>query len=137
MIAKAQLEKVRIRVVEHIHEELLKKFAMEADVSFEESTYTRNFVLQITQTVCSENAGFVEVEYPIDWWEAIKERWFPDWALKRWPVKYKKVTVKAKAFYPNVFIPEERYFIRLTKEETFTDYPDWLEYKDPDEVITD
>lgn len=28
----------------------------------------------------------VEVSRPIDWWEAFKERWFPRWALRRWPV---------------------------------------------------
>ena len=24
--------------------------------------------------------------HPRDWWEAFKERWFPKWALRRWPV---------------------------------------------------
>lgn len=25
---------------------------------------------------------------PADWWEHFKERWFPDWAKQRWPVRY-------------------------------------------------
>jgi hypothetical protein len=32
---------------------------------------------QKTETLC----------YPADWWQAFKERWFPAWALKRWPAK--------------------------------------------------
>jgi hypothetical protein len=26
------------------------------------------------------------LEVPANWWEHFKERWFPAWALKRWPV---------------------------------------------------
>ncbi len=26
-------------------------------------------------------------EYPADWWQAFKERFFPAWAKRRWPVK--------------------------------------------------
>jgi hypothetical protein len=26
--------------------------------------------------------------YPTTWWDAVKHRWFPDWALRRWPVHY-------------------------------------------------
>ena len=25
---------------------------------------------------------------PADWWQHFKERWFPAWALMRWPVRY-------------------------------------------------
>lgn len=28
---------------------------------------------------------------PADWWQAFKERWFPKWALKRWPVRNDKL----------------------------------------------
>lgn len=34
----------------------------------------------------------IDVAFPQDWWEAVKERWFPHWALKRWPVKYRRVS---------------------------------------------
>ena len=27
------------------------------------------------------------LETPADWWEAVKERWVPAWAKRRWPVK--------------------------------------------------
>lgn len=29
-----------------------------------------------------------EFRCPADWWEAFKDRWFPKWALKRWPVEW-------------------------------------------------
>lgn len=35
-----------------------------------------------------------EIKYPKDWWEALKERFFPKWLLRRFPVEYTKVGVK-------------------------------------------
>lgn len=35
---------------------------------------------------------------PADWWQAFKERWFPDWALERWPVRNRTIyTVHKKS----------------------------------------
>jgi len=28
------------------------------------------------------------IQYPATWWEAVKERFLPEWAKRRWPVKY-------------------------------------------------
>lgn len=33
------------------------------------------------------------VRYPKDWKQAFKERWFPQWLLKRYPVEYKEYTL--------------------------------------------
>ena len=30
----------------------------------------------------------IEEKWPSDWWQAFKDRWFPKWALRRWPVHY-------------------------------------------------
>jgi len=33
----------------------------------------------------------LNIKYPIDWWQAFKERWFPKLILSRYPVKYNHV----------------------------------------------
>jgi hypothetical protein len=30
-------------------------------------------------------------QWPLTWWDAFKERWFPEWAKGRWPVRYKRI----------------------------------------------
>lgn len=50
---------------------------------------------------------FEPVSYPATWWEHLKQRWFPRWALRRWPVRLTTVerppvTVRACAMFPNV-----------------------------------
>ena len=33
------------------------------------------------------------IRHPKDWKQAFKERWFPQWLLKRYPVEYKEYTL--------------------------------------------
>ena len=32
-------------------------------------------------------------KYPANWWEAFRERWLPEWWLKRHPIEYRHITV--------------------------------------------
>ena len=47
-----------------------------------------------------ESARRQTIKYPRDWWQAAKERWFPTWLLKRYPVDYHVVEIDVKAIYP-------------------------------------
>ena len=40
----------------------------------------------------------VDVRWPADWWQAVRERWAPKWWLKRHPVRYHEVHVDRWAF---------------------------------------
>ena len=42
-----------------------------------------------------------EVRYPDGWWEALKERWFPRWALSRWPVIYVVRVFDSRRVFPH------------------------------------
>jgi len=46
-------------------------------------------------------------EYPRDWWHAFKERFFPKWLLKRFPVENKKKVVKLEVYHlcPHINVP--------------------------------
>src|SRR3990167_6914606 len=50
-------------------------------------------------------------EYPSTWWDAVKQRWFPKWALNRWPVVMNRID--GEILYPMIEIPKYR------KEVTF------------------
>lgn len=43
-------------------------------------------VMQIKSMVAGERVH--EIRYPLDWWQAFRERWFPKFWLKWYPVKY-------------------------------------------------
>lgn len=54
-----------------------------------------------------QTVTFEPVSYPATWWQAFKQRFFPRWAIKRWPVqltvvKRPDVVVEAEALFPEL-----------------------------------
>jgi len=41
-----------------------------------------------------------EIKYPADWRQHFKLRWFPQWALNKWPVKITSEVLDVKCIYP-------------------------------------
>jgi len=52
--------------------------------------------------IFGEQVQFEEVKYPANWKEAFKERWYPNWAKQRWPVRYKVHTWDCRYVYPSI-----------------------------------
>lgn len=53
-------------------------------------------------------------QYPEDWWQAFKERWFPEWAKRRWPVQYREVRYeKFAAMCPHVHVADPKSHLRF------------------------
>lgn len=64
--------------------------------------------------VWSQDAGKkVEFKYPVDWWQAFKERFFKGWLLERYPVKYTHKFFEVKATYPGLVIKGNDPILRL------------------------
>jgi hypothetical protein len=51
------------------------------------------------------------VKYPANWWEAVKERFAPAWALKRWPVRYR--VWEPFVIYPQIKLPNAQQFVKI------------------------
>ena len=71
------------------------------------------------------------ISYPADWWQALKARWFPPWALKRWPVVRTVHHIKFSVYYPNfrVAMPKEKWRLNLSTWEETTP---WYRHRDSD-----
>lgn len=63
--------------------------------------YTGHLVLRLSASVWGEDLPAKIITYPADWWQAFKQRWFPGWALKRWPVAHTVIHLKGVALYPD------------------------------------
>jgi hypothetical protein len=35
----------------------------------------------------------IDRQWPADWWQAVRARWFPRWWLRRWPVRYEQIQI--------------------------------------------
>jgi hypothetical protein len=103
----------------HVSEaELRVRLAHEAEV----------MVAQLTAMVAGERVD--EIKYPLDWWEAFKGRWFPVWALRRWPVRFN--TWKLDIHYPKLAVRRDGVF-RLYNSRSSTGYPHYEDRAEGDE----
>lgn len=58
-------------------------------------------------------------EYPADWIEALKERFAPEWFLRRWPVR--KSRIDMDVLYPRIAIPRGQHTVKI-RQWTPDDY---------------
>ena len=91
-------------------------------------------VLQLDRRLVSktetEDVGWYE--HPADWWEGVKERWFPAWAKRRWPVRMHRVEKKKEVtrMCPHLRIPSGdashvRWLMREPDDERLS-YDAWV-----------
>ncbi len=76
-----------------------------------------SMMVRAIQDVMGEQLERVECRYPADWWQAVKARWLPTWAMRRWPVREIVTVLEAKAIYPKIGLPEQKHRLILCKSE--------------------
>lgn len=42
------------------------------------------------------------VQYPKTWWDAVKERFAPEWFIRRYPISRVEITVHLEELYPEI-----------------------------------
>jgi hypothetical protein len=74
-------------------------------------TYTDYDVLSGTTQVSVRGyiwgEELVDVSFPRDWWQAFKDRWFPQWLKRRFPVM--KTRIEGMAYFPKLQLPDQEY----------------------------
>jgi hypothetical protein len=91
-------DKIRLTVsnLEHDTERLLNRGSIERW----RDERLRGFVTQLETYIVGMPSERVVVhrQWPTDWWQAFRERWFPQWWLKRHPVKYERIDVDKQLY---------------------------------------
>ena len=117
-VRKVTLDKIAVGIQLAVSEHL-----MGATVDVEQVLQDQ-FVFRLRGYLMGHKLPERKFSYPSDWWQAFKLRWFPAWALKRYPVRYTVITVSANALYPDfkVALPDQRHFIDVAvwqRDETW------------------
>ena len=123
------LERFKRIAFKYITRELVNDFAIPAkvDISLHCSFMLDDLALRVRQDIFGKQLEKVDIKYPADWWQAVKDRWFPDWAKHRWPVMFTRHHVDVKALYPSMpEVPEHRGYMNvdyntMTAEESVFD----------------
>jgi len=56
------------------------------------------------------------ISWPKNWWEHFKDRWFPKWAKKKWPIRKEAHKIKISILYPKfkISLPDEETTCRVS-----------------------
>lgn len=99
---------------------------MSATLLISRSSYTKTesefhgaLVYRLMSFVWADAPKQIKVSYPSTWWQHFKQRWFPKWVLKKWPVKLTIKIMEAQHYYPNLpqTCPENLAQIRMVIRE--------------------
>lgn len=61
---------------------------------------TWSLAIKMYKYLESEEVGEHCVTYPKDWWQHFKQRWFPVWLRRKYPVQYKSEKFEMGVLYP-------------------------------------
>jgi hypothetical protein len=101
----------------------VSRYYMDAEVTSWIDPLTDHIEFAIRGSLLSEEEKEYTIKTPENWWEHLKHDKFPAWALKRWPVKYRQVTVSFRVLYPDYKpqLPEKyygRHIVRTRIDDT-------------------
>jgi hypothetical protein len=99
-----QLDVLRKSVQIPIQRELAETF-ISPQVSIEHDQIQDHLILTVSAGLLGGTVEQLHFTAPADWREALKDRWLPLRLRKRFPVKYREVTVNVLEYYPRLKLP--------------------------------
>lgn len=78
----------------------------------------RDTIHHLRYQFCAELVGRSSrhvVEYPADWWQHLKQRFFAPWMIRRWPVVMTRVVVDARQIFPELKIPGNQHTLYVVE----------------------
>lgn len=84
---------------------------------------------ELNYFVYGREVGETTIKYPQNWIETLKERFFPDFLLKKFPVKNKEIKITLKETFPTIKASEGTPS-RLRLYVNHRDVDDWNEAKE-------
>jgi hypothetical protein len=117
-IKQVQLEKFKYIIEQRLAKQLQDQLAEMPDVEIQQHAHfmTDEIAVQVRGIVWGREMQRQSHRYPADWWQAIKERFAPEWFKRRWPVRYIEITLTARELYPMLSIPQEEHSIVILKD---------------------
>ena len=121
------LERIKYQVQGTLNDLEMAAFGSNVEVLVSRTAY--NLIIRLVAAIAKQDITLEPFEfifkYPKNWWQAFKYRFFPTWALKRWPIKYATVKethkVDVSALYPQLVMPHAiMKFTKLDPERRVT-----------------
>ena len=77
----------------------------EADVEAYVDSVSGDIIIDLHAAIAADHLESNVRDFPLNWWEAVKERFAPRFLLRRFPVKTSRIYYNTWRFYPNKPLP--------------------------------
>ncbi len=84
-------------------------FAIEPRMEIKENPWLNSITMSMHQRVFGEQVLQRTIKWPDTWWDAFKDRWFPDWLKDRYPVTWRMYDFDARFLYPSINHPDDKF----------------------------
>lgn len=111
------LEAVRLGVSKQVGLDCLHSWNLSVERTAK--SLGQRLTVELATFVLSKPLEKVEARYPATWWDAVKERFGPQWFLKRWPARYTTIVLRAEAYFPQLsaIVPGQTGILKLHRSE--------------------
>jgi hypothetical protein len=91
---------------------------MAAEVDFHSDPFLKGVMITITQKIFGQQRKCFREKVPLNWKEAIKDRWLPQWIRKYWSIKYRLIEFDVRELMPSLNVPDRPTYIVTDLQET-------------------
>ena len=79
----------------------LDRYLVEPEVrAYVLDVFQQSIMVEVEGFIWGQKLGTKTIKHPLDWWQAFKERWFPEWLKRKYPVVYQVHRISHTAMFP-------------------------------------
>ena len=107
---------------------LSEYFAMESEIDLTMDPILGSIMIHIVQRIFGKQRKLFREKVPLNWKEAVKDRWLPKWFRKYWPIKYRLIEFDVRELMPSLNVPDRPTYIVTHFQDTTITHPDQKTY---------
>jgi hypothetical protein len=103
---RVDLEKIQLSHRWALSDRLLEQISdaglMDAKLQEWREAWIHQTIYEVTGFIWGRKHQWCKFAAPATWWDHVKERFFPAWLVRRFPIKYREEIVEAIAMLPDL-----------------------------------
>ncbi|MBV8072094.1 MAG: hypothetical protein JO270_19460 [Acidobacteriaceae bacterium] len=90
------VDKIRVEVTHRWDRHHLDCLRNHLNLTVALDPVAQNLVFRLQSYVLGKDTSYVDAteRVPADWWQALRQRWFPGWWLRRWPLRWRVIEIR-------------------------------------------
>lgn len=68
---------------------------------------SNSLLIELHTNIYCKDETETRISYPSSWWQHVRQRFYPKWLLRRYPVKKEYHVVKYISAYPTIYVDKE------------------------------